>query len=135
MMLYILGTLVVLITPIVLLLLGMWSTRKWRQNDDVTGAVRSQGLDVARWTGWCCCALPILRVLLIPFEIKFGGPGSRLNEAILLATLVTGMIAMALFILNATGRERCFGTLAAIGAILSSICLFLSGLFFAAMSR
>ena len=128
---YLLPVIALVGLPPLLLILGSRSTRKrWGHRNPIR-----RTLLVTRWIGWIACLLPILRVLLIRVEDHFGGPGSAVNIALLIATLIVGIAALGMFILNAPERERSLGALASILAVLNGVAIFLAGRLCSVMGR
>ena len=93
-----------------------------------------QKLRDTRWTGWITCVLPLVRVLLIPFEASFGGPNGSVYVFLFIVTLATGILSIGLFTLNARGKERTFGIIAGFVCILSGTGVFMAGLAFTAQA-
>ena len=130
-MAYLLPVFALLGLPLLLLILGRHDTQKRFAESQLL----QQRLAITRWTGWISCTLPVIRVALIRVEAHYGGPASLENTALLIATLTSGIIGMGMFILNAPERERSFGALACIIAVLSSVAIFLAGLIFNVVGR
>ncbi len=130
-MTFLLPVIALLGLPLLLLILG----RRYTQKHPAESKLPQRRLVITRWAGWICCTLPIVRVALIRVEDHYGGPGSPVNVALLIATIAVGVIAMSMFILNAPERERSFGALACIIAVLGSVAIFLAGLIFNVVGR
>ncbi len=130
-MAYLLPVVALLGLPLLLLILGRHNTKK----RFAESGLPQQKLVITRWVGWISCTLPIIRVALIRVEDHYGGPGSVVNTALLIATLSIATIGMGMFILNAPERERSFGALACIISVVSSVAIFLAGLIFNVVGR